>query len=160
MQHRFHEYQEHGNYKDAYKLLQQSQKGNYKKKKSLEKERNSDTLNEKKMAIVHEKFLEAKRLAPDIKLRKSKEFHDAVEVLSSNRELFLKLLQEHTSLFSKHIHEYHSILSPPETKCIMILKPSKMTYNDKVSEYLANKMTHVSLGGTEWNQCLSGYSSP
>ncbi|KAK4776962.1 hypothetical protein SAY86_005650 [Trapa natans] len=160
MQLRFHEYQEHGNYKDVYNVLQQSEMGTFEKKKSLGKERNSDALREKKMALVREKFLEAKCLAPDAKLRHSKEFKDAVEVLSSNRDLFLKILQEPNSLFSKHIHQYHSIPSPPQSKCITILKPSKMIYDDKNSKYLTKKLAHVSPGGTGWDQCLPGYSSP
>lgn len=163
VQHRLHEYQDCSDYKDVYNMLQQSQKGNSKKKKSLGKARNLDT--EKKMSLVHEKFLEAKRLAPDEKLRQSKEFQDAMEVLSSNRDLFLKFLQEPNSLFLKHIHEYHSIPSPPETKCITILRPSKMVNNKfcalgKKSNYLTKKLSHVSPEGTGWDQSLSGYSSP
>ena len=49
---------------------------------------------EKKMALVRQKFMEAKRLSTDERLRQSKEFQDALEVLSSNKDLLLKILQE------------------------------------------------------------------
>ncbi|KAF5959438.1 hypothetical protein HYC85_000647 [Camellia sinensis] len=52
------------------------------------------------MALVRQKFIEAKRLATDEKLRQSKQFQDVLEVLSSNKDLFVKFLQEPNSLFS------------------------------------------------------------
>ncbi|KAJ4878243.1 hypothetical protein Rs2_43261 [Raphanus sativus] len=72
----------------------------------------------KKKDIVREKFLEAKRLVTDEKLRSSKEFQEAMEVLSSNKELFLEFLQD----FS-----HHRLHSFPEksNRMITILKPSK-----------------------------------
>ncbi|KAF3789544.1 hypothetical protein EJ110_NYTH18004 [Nymphaea thermarum] len=92
---------------------------------SLQKVRHNNHLDEKKMDLVRQKFLEAKRLATDEKLRQSKEFQDALEVLSSNRELFLKFLQEPNSLFSQHLTNLQSIPPPSQTKRITVLKPSK-----------------------------------
>ncbi|GJQ93105.1 hypothetical protein Tco_0004244, partial [Tanacetum coccineum] len=42
------------------------------------------------MALVRETFMEAKRLSTDEKLRQSKQFEDALEFLSSNKDVFLK----------------------------------------------------------------------
>ncbi|XXG67958.1 hypothetical protein AAC387_Pa06g1176 [Persea americana] len=86
--------------------------------------------NDDKMALVRQKFIEAKRLATDEKLRQSKEFQDALEVLSSNRDLFVKFLQEPNSLFSTNLCEHQSSLMPLETKHITVLKPSKMVEAD------------------------------
>ncbi|KAJ0262612.1 Methyl-coenzyme M reductase II subunit gamma [Hirschfeldia incana] len=81
----------------------------------------------KKIDIVREKFLEAKRLVTDDKLRHSKEFQEAMEVLSSNKELFLEFLQESNSFFSHHHLQSSTAPPTPEksSKRITILKPSK-----------------------------------
>ena len=89
---------------------------------------------EKKMALVRQKFTEAKRLATDEKLRQSKEFQDALEVLSSNKELFVKFLQEPNSLFSQHSFQLRSLPTSPEKKCITILRPSKLVGSENISE--------------------------
>ncbi|CBI37234.3 unnamed protein product, partial [Vitis vinifera] len=116
---------------DVHEIWQQSQKTNYIRDKSPQKGRQGDNANEKKMALVRQKFNEAKSLATDEKLRQSKEFQDALEVLSSNRDLFLKFLQEPNSLFTQHLYELQSIPAPPDTKRITVLKPSKVMDNNK-----------------------------
>ncbi|CAA7390613.1 unnamed protein product [Spirodela intermedia] len=83
---------------------------------------------EKRMDLVRQKFMEAKRLATDQRLLQSKEFQDALEVLSSNRDLFLKFLEEPNSLFSHHLQELQGspeAMAAPQTKRITVLKPSK-----------------------------------
>ncbi|CAD5164025.1 unnamed protein product [Musa acuminata subsp. malaccensis] len=80
---------------------------------------------ELRMALVRQKFMEAKRLAAHENLLHTKEFQDALEVLSSNRDLFLKFLEEPNSLLSKQTSDLHSIPPPPQTKRITVLKPSK-----------------------------------
>ncbi|EPS67988.1 hypothetical protein M569_06785, partial [Genlisea aurea] len=72
-----------------------------------------------------EKFSEAKRLSMDGKLRQSKQFQDALEVLSSNKDLFLKCLQEPDSIFSEHLGGWLSVPPPPDTRRITVLLPSK-----------------------------------
>ncbi|KAK9669759.1 hypothetical protein RND81_13G152800 [Saponaria officinalis] len=62
---------------------------------------------EDEVAFVRQKFIDVKRLSTDEKLRQSKEFHDALEVLDSNKDLLLKFLQEPNSLFTKHLHHLH-----------------------------------------------------
>ncbi|KAJ0252579.1 Methyl-coenzyme M reductase II subunit gamma [Hirschfeldia incana] len=91
----------HGECRDVYEILDVESLSN----------------NEKKMETVREKFLEAKRLVTDEKLRHSKEFQEAMEVLSSNKELFLEFLQD---LSHHHLHSF-----PEKSKRITILKPSK-----------------------------------
>ena len=67
----------------------------------------------------------------DEKLRQTKEFQDALEVLSSNRELFLKFLEEPNSTFSQHLYNFQSLSLPPEKKRITVLRPSKMVDKEK-----------------------------
>ncbi|KAL3828111.1 hypothetical protein ACJIZ3_016913 [Penstemon smallii] len=105
-------------YKDVYDIWQQSPK-------SPHKQRYDKTTNDKKMALVRQNFVEAKRLSMDQKLRQSKQFQDALEVLNSNKDLFLKCLQEPNTMLSQHLHNLQSI-TPPETKRITVLRPSKM----------------------------------
>ncbi|KAG9447711.1 hypothetical protein H6P81_013839 [Aristolochia fimbriata] len=112
-------------YKDVYEVWHQSSKSGHTKDQVRFKGRCNEDTSEKKMALVRQKFIEAKRLATDEKLRQSKEFQDALEVLSSNRDLFLKFLQEPNSLLSKNLYELQSIPPHPETKRITVLKPSK-----------------------------------
>ncbi|XP_043704974.1 uncharacterized protein LOC122654789 isoform X2 [Telopea speciosissima] len=125
IQHDIHQFDEQREYKDVYEVRQQSSRINYVRDKSLQKGNHNQNLNEKNMALVRQKFIEAKRLATDEKLRQSKEFQDALEVLSSNKDLFLKFLQEPNSLFSQHLYELQSIPPPPQTNRITVLKPSK-----------------------------------
>ncbi|WOL09930.1 hypothetical protein Cni_G18684 [Canna indica] len=97
----------------------------WKKQSRSGRGRYDENHNELRMALVREKFIEAKRLATDEKLLQSKEFQDVLEVLSSNRDLFLKFLEEPYSLFTKQPNNLHSIPPLPQTKRITVLKPSK-----------------------------------
>ncbi|GER46088.1 hypothetical protein STAS_23084 [Striga asiatica] len=112
---RFSHYGEPNEYKDIYEIWEQPQR--------------LTTANDKKMALVRQKFLEAKRLSMDGRLRQSKQFQDALEVLSSNKDLFLKCLQEPGQVFSQQLYGLHSIPPPPETKRITVLRPSKIADN-------------------------------
>lgn len=105
-------------------MMWQSWKGHHMKNKPLEGGSCVEASNEK-MALVLRKFVEAKRLAANEKLQQSRQFQDALEVLSSNRGLFFKLLQEQDS-FSQSHHNLHCVSSPAETKRITVLRPSKM----------------------------------
>nr|KJB10994.1 hypothetical protein B456_001G235600 [Gossypium raimondii] len=118
-------------YKDVYEIWQQSPRTTYSRDSSPKKGRYSDNANENKMALVRQKFMEAKHLVTDEKLRQSKEFQDALEVLSSNRELFLKFLEEPNSTFSQHLNNFRCSSLLPQTKRITVLRPSKMVDNEK-----------------------------
>ncbi|KAF8388324.1 hypothetical protein HHK36_026990 [Tetracentron sinense] len=153
-------YKEQKEYKDVYEVWQQSPKTNYIKDKSLPKGRFNENPNEKKMALVRQKFIEAKRLSMDEKLRQSKEFQDALEVLSSNKDLFLKFLQEPNSLFSQHLCELQSNPLPPQTKCITVLRPSKTVEDNRVAgpekvELIKKQTQVVEVSG--WNKNKSGW---
>ncbi|KAJ4968361.1 hypothetical protein NE237_015062 [Protea cynaroides] len=129
IQHEIHQFEEQREYKDVYEVRQQSSRTNSVRDKLPQKGKHNQNIDEKRMALVRQKFIEAKRLATDEKLRQSKEFQDALEVLSSNKDLFLKFLQEPNSLFSQHLYELQSIPPPPQTNRITVLKPSKTMEN-------------------------------
>ncbi|KAK6164352.1 hypothetical protein DH2020_001216 [Rehmannia glutinosa] len=114
----FFHYIDPNEYKDVYERWQQSPKSH--------KGRYEETINDKKMTLVRQKFIEAKRLSMDEKLRQSKQFQDALDVLSSNKDLFLKCLQEPNSTFPQHLYGSQSVPPPPETKRITVLRPSKV----------------------------------
>lgn len=119
-------YLQHNEYKDVYEIMRQSPKPICTRDKSPHKGRCDETSNDKKMALVRQKFIEAKRLSTDEKLRQTQQFQDALEVLNSNKDLFLKFLQEPNSMFSQHLINLQSIPHPPETKRITVLRPCKM----------------------------------
>ncbi|KAG6595295.1 hypothetical protein SDJN03_11848, partial [Cucurbita argyrosperma subsp. sororia] len=62
-------------------------------------------LTESEMAFIRQKFLDAKRLSTDEKSHDSREFHDALDALESNRDLLLKFLHQPGSLFARHMHD-------------------------------------------------------
>ncbi|KAL0772896.1 hypothetical protein Bca101_038047 [Brassica carinata] len=66
---------------------------------------NAANLTQAEMGFIRQKFMDAKRLSTDDKLRHSKEFNDALEALDSNKDLLLKFLQQPDSLFTKHMHD-------------------------------------------------------
>ncbi|XP_033130187.1 uncharacterized protein LOC103829936 isoform X2 [Brassica rapa] len=70
-------------------------------------------LTQAEMAFIRQKFMEAKRLSTDEKLRHSKEFNDALEALDSNKDLLLKFLQQPDSLFTKHLHDLQTTPHKP-----------------------------------------------
>ncbi|KAG6745031.1 hypothetical protein POTOM_051673 [Populus tomentosa] len=75
------------------------------------------------MAFIQQKFTDVKCLSTDEKLQNSKEFHDAIEDLDSNKDLLLKYLQQPDSLFTKHLHDLQGI--PPQSHCGRTHIPAK-----------------------------------
>ncbi|KAG9145875.1 hypothetical protein Leryth_021337 [Lithospermum erythrorhizon] len=147
-------------YKDIHEIWQKSRRSNCSRDKSPSKGRYDDAANEKKMALVRQKFMEAKCLATDEKLRQSKQFQDALEVLSANKDSFLKFLQEPNSLFSRNQYNMQSAPPPPpETKRITVLKPSKMVdsckFPMKSNENCTKKTNMVNFS----NNTPPGYTS-
>lgn len=127
-----HQYQEQNGCKDVYEIRQPHSK--YVKDELLRRERFDERSLEKKMALVRQNFIELKRLSTDEKLRHSKQFQDALEVLSSNKDSFLKFLQEPNSMFSQQLSDLQSDPLPSaKTKRITILKPAKMVDSYKVT---------------------------
>ncbi|KAI0500450.1 hypothetical protein KFK09_018662 [Dendrobium nobile] len=124
----------HEKCKDVYKVKQHLSSNSQVKNHYLQHEDRHDNLMEKRMALVHEKFIKAKRLATNKKFIQSKEFKDALEVFSSNRDLFLRFLEEPNSLISKQLKEIQQIISlGSQTKRINVLKSTTSfdSYHDK-----------------------------
>jgi Protein of unknown function (DUF3741) len=102
-----------------------------------------------RMDLVRRKFTEAKRLATDERLLHSNEFQDALDVLSSNRDLFLKFLEEPNSLFS--------VPPPSQTKRITVLKPVK-SFESSITG--SKQIKRQELGDYKPNGRLDNISQP
>ncbi|KAL9229354.1 hypothetical protein vseg_004831 [Gypsophila vaccaria] len=89
---------------------------------------------EDEVAFVRQKYIDVKRFATDEKLRQSREFHEALEVLDSNKDLLLKFLQEPNSLFTKHLHDLHGAREA-QFRCVEGLKSSNSSkcYGDSIA---------------------------
>jgi len=110
-------------YKDVYEVGYQPPRGECLSSESPR--RPYEDHDKQRMDLVRQKFIEAKQLASHDNILQSKEFHDALEVLNSNKDLFLKFLEEPNSLFAKQSGELHSAPTSPQRKRITVLKPSK-----------------------------------
>lgn len=117
-------------FKDVYEVSEEPLRTYHFQDQTFPREMSSRSKRDIRMEIVRQKFMEAKRLATDEKLLHSKEFQEALEVLSSNRDLFLKFLEEPNSTFSKQLAGLHRSPSPPQTKRITVLKPTKFVESD------------------------------
>ncbi|KAK1321986.1 hypothetical protein QJS10_CPA03g01458 [Acorus calamus] len=93
---------------------------------------------EVEMEFIKQKFMDAKRLSSDEKLRNTKEFDEALEALNCNADLLLNFLQEPNSLFAKHLQELQASSQPPMSGQIAVLKPSNFKQYEK--------------DGTNWNR--------
>ncbi|XP_074585664.1 uncharacterized protein LOC141841397 isoform X2 [Curcuma longa] len=114
----------HKEYIDVYEV-EQPAKDIWIDEQSLRKARFVENSHKIRTALVREKFFEAKRLATSGKLLDSQEFHDAVKVLNSNRDLFIKFLEESNSVFTKQPLKPQCLsLLPSQTTPITVLKPS------------------------------------
>ncbi|XP_062195908.1 uncharacterized protein LOC133899031 isoform X2 [Phragmites australis] len=111
-------------YKAVYEVGYQPPKGE-RLRNECPRGRPNEDHDKRRMDLVRQKFVEAKRLASHDNLLQSKEFHDALEVLNSNKDLFLKFLEEPNSLFAKQSGQLHSAPTSPQRKHITVLKPSK-----------------------------------
>ncbi|CAK8571684.1 unnamed protein product [Lathyrus sativus] len=102
-------------YRDGYETWLQSHRGRWR-----------EDFDEGKMALVHQKFIEAKNMSTHEALRQSKQFEDALDILSSNNDLLVRFLD------SQKLYQLPS--SPPDdTNRITLIKPLKMFGNDKSS---------------------------
>jgi hypothetical protein len=101
--------------KDGYETWLQSQRGRWR-----------EDFDEGKMALVRQKFIEAKYLSTDETLRQSKQFEDALDILSSNNDLLVRFLD------SQKLYQLPST-PPDDSNCITLIKPLKMFGNDKSS---------------------------
>lgn len=154
MLHEVHPSREQVAYKDIYEIWLQSQRTSNVRDKTPERRKWVEDVNEKKMALIRQKFMEAKRLSTDERLRQSKEFEETLEVLSSNNDLLIKLLD------SQNLYERQS--TPlAETKRITVLKPSKMVDNEKFCRKGNNSDKHFKNplnNDAVWEKNSPGYS--
>lgn len=122
------------------------------------------TTDDRKMGLVRQNFIEAKRLSLNERYRQSKQFQDALEVLSSNKDLFLKCLQEPHSVSSDNLYSRQSDSSHPETKRITILRPTKRIENNNFVEAGIRDTKKVKKGASPQQNGLEkvqpGSSSP
>lgn len=149
-------------FKDVYEMWQSPQKAGRSRDSSPRKGRYDESITEKQMALVRQKFTEAKRLVTDENLHQSKEFQDALEVLSSNKDLFLKFLQE-SNTFSQHLSNFQHVPPHPEAKRITVLRPSKAVETEKfVVQGRKNKQSKKLASSSQengWGNRDLGYSS-
>ncbi|KAL9318250.1 hypothetical protein ACSQ67_014767 [Phaseolus vulgaris] len=124
MFHEVHPSTEQVAYKDMYEIWQQSQRTSHASGKVPDRGRWSEDVDGKRMALIRQKFIEAKLLSTDERLRQSKQFKDALEVLSSNSDLLMRLLD------SQNVYEFYST-PRTDTNRITLIKPLKMVDNDK-----------------------------
>ncbi|KAJ0241553.1 Afadin [Hirschfeldia incana] len=105
-------------------------------------------LTQAEMGFISQKFMEAKRLSTDEKLRHSKEYNDALEALDSNKDLLLRFLQQPDSLFTKHMHDLQSTPHNPLYGQAPFLKcPSHSQKVDRDSLSKSHRSPHRHGGG-------------
>ncbi|KAF5207175.1 putative methyl-coenzyme M reductase II subunit gamma [Thalictrum thalictroides] len=100
--------------------------------------------NENELEFVRQTFMDVKRFSTDEKLQQSKEYHDALDVLYSNKDLLLKFLQEPDSLFTKHLHDLHDVPSPPQPGHIRVLQSSNAHGNLRTKIGKSSEQSHGS----------------
>ncbi|KQJ83464.1 hypothetical protein BRADI_5g15104v3 [Brachypodium distachyon] len=115
---------------------------------TLSSGRSSRKKSDTRTEVVRKKFMEAKLLANDENFLHSKEFQEALEVLSSNKDLFLKFLEEPSSV-SKPQNEHQTMPAPLQKKCITLLKPLKSVENKGERETRTHRFN-------EENGCVTG----
>ncbi|RZS02110.1 hypothetical protein BHM03_00032089 [Ensete ventricosum] len=148
--------------RDVYEVWQQPSKNILVKEQSPQKVKYDEDSYQRRMTLVQKKFLQAKQLATDGKLLDSKEFQDAVEVLNSNRDLFLKFLEKPNSLFKKHLLEHQSFPLPSPTTSVTVRKPSD-TMERKGNKSMSRQLLRDSDGSVRKvnkNFWSSGLSKP
>jgi hypothetical protein len=112
---------------------------------------------DKRMSLVREKFAEAKRLATDEKLLHSKEFQEALQFLSSNKDMFLKFLDEPSPLLSNNHYGFEPVTPPSEIKQITILKPSESM--KRKGNIHVGRQLYSDGNEAEGNRCRRQYQS-
>ncbi|KAG8082616.1 hypothetical protein GUJ93_ZPchr0014g47077 [Zizania palustris] len=112
-------------FKDVYEVSEDPLREHHILDQTFPRERSYGNKSDIRIEVVRQKFMEAKHLATNENFLHSKELQEALEVLSSNRELFLKFLEEPSPVFSKQPSGLHTMPPPPPTKRITVLKPIK-----------------------------------
>ncbi|XP_044967111.1 uncharacterized protein LOC123427194 isoform X1 [Hordeum vulgare subsp. vulgare] len=116
-------------FKDVYAVCEEPLRTHHLQDQTSSGGRSSQHKSDARIEVVRQKFIQAKRLATDENFLHSKEFQEALEVLSSNKDLFLKFLEEPSSVFSNPLYGQNTMPAPPQTKRITVLKPFKSAEN-------------------------------
>ena len=74
-------------------------------------------------AFAKQKSMDTAHMSTDDEFH-SKEYNDSLEDLDPNKDIFVKFLQEPSSLFKKHLQDLKCSLPSPHANHITILKPS------------------------------------
>lgn len=107
-------------FKDIFEVMETTKfKGQ--KNQSTRKERQSSKGSETEKKFLRQKFMDGKRLSSNEELHNTKKFDDALEILHSNKDLFLEILHDRHSLFAEHLEDVD--LGHPSQ--ITVLKSSK-----------------------------------
>ncbi|CAM0903895.1 unnamed protein product [Alopecurus aequalis] len=127
-------------FKDVYPVCEEPLRAHHIHDQTFSRGRSSQNKSDTRIEVVRQKFIEAKRLATDENFLHSKEFQEALEVLSSNKDLFLKFLEEPSSVISNPQNGHPTMPAPPRTKRITVLKPHKYVENKGVRETRAGRV--------------------
>ncbi|XP_015899514.3 uncharacterized protein LOC107432827 isoform X1 [Ziziphus jujuba] len=133
-------------FKDVFEVLETSKVGSCSYSSQVTE---NPKLTDAEMAFIRQKFMDAKRFSTDEKLQDSKEFHDALEVLESNKDLLLKFLKQPDSLFTKHLHDLQGATSQAQPRCgrMVAMKSSE------VQKYDNTRLGSKSAREAPWKSC-------
>ncbi|OIT01236.1 PREDICTED: uncharacterized protein LOC109229535 [Nicotiana attenuata] len=112
---------EHQEFKDVYEDLEASHVAN---RRHSSRWTETGRFASPDMALIQQKFMDAKRLSTDERFQNSKEFDDTLEALESNKELLIKYLQGPDPLFVKHLQDLQVDTASSMCSHIAVLKPS------------------------------------
>ncbi|KAL0347267.1 UNVERIFIED_CONTAM: hypothetical protein Scaly_1742700 [Sesamum calycinum] len=130
---------DHQEFKDVYEDLEASHVVN---RRCSSRWSASSILTKPEMALIRQKFIDAKRLSADEMLQDSKELDDTLEMLDSNKDLLLKFLQQPDSLFVKHLHDLQVDPGSSLGSRIAVLKPSNSEkYESKAKAWRSERDT-------------------
>uniref|UniRef100_A0A0D9VIC0 DUF4378 domain-containing protein n=1 Tax=Leersia perrieri TaxID=77586 RepID=A0A0D9VIC0_9ORYZ len=115
-------YQERVGYNDVYEVSEAQTRMGYFQDEISPKGGSSGNTSDR-MDILPGNFKETKCFGMSEKTLHSKDLQEALRVVSSNKDLFLKFLEEPNSIFSRQLIGSHTNLVPPPKKRIMVLKP-------------------------------------
>lgn len=110
------EEEKHQNYKHRTGSFHMWRSSGHMNMEQVQKLADEDKLNEAMEMFLNQKFMDAKKFVKDGATHQNREFMDALEVLNSNKELFLKLLQDPNSLLVKHIQDLRTAQLDKESK--------------------------------------------
>lgn len=114
--------QEAVQYNDVYEVSEAQTRMSYFQDKISQKGGSSGNTSNR-VDILRGSVMEKKCLGMAEKPLHSKDLQEALRVVSSNKDLFLKFLEEPNSIFSRQLVGSHTNLAPPQKKRITVLKP-------------------------------------